>query len=207
MKTNTSTIHLVRHGAVYNPNRIYYGRMPLFGLSDEGKQQAQFAANYFKGGEIAALYTSPLLRARQTAKIIAAGHQATLTPHITRHIIEVHSPYDGWPLEVMESRNWDLYTGTGPEYEQPEDLVSRIKTFFNRVRQQHHGKQVIAVTHGDIVVFATIWAHGFPAKQHSKSQLAAILPDFYPSNCGIASFTFTHDAPDKLPEYAYTKPY
>ena len=42
MKTNTSTIHLVRHGAVYNPNRIYYGRMPLFGLSDEGKQHAQF---------------------------------------------------------------------------------------------------------------------------------------------------------------------
>lgn len=200
-------IHLVRHGAVHNPKRIYYGRMPMFRLSDEGQTQAQFAGKFFKDRQIAALYSSPLLRARQTAKIIAGNHAAVLVPRITRQIIEVHSPYDGWPQAVMESRNWDLYTGTSAEYEQPTDLVDRIQTFFGRVRQQHRGQEVIGVTHGDIVVFATIWAHGLPAQQQSKLHLASILPDYYPANCGIATFMFDDAAPDQLPRYAYTKPY
>src|SRR5690625_2257260 len=36
----TVSVHLVRHGEVYNPDKILYGRLPGFGLSDLGQRMA-----------------------------------------------------------------------------------------------------------------------------------------------------------------------
>ncbi|MEM8862270.1 MAG: phosphoglycerate mutase family protein, partial [Chloroflexota bacterium] len=41
-----TTISFVRHGEVYNPNKIFYGRLPRFGLSDLGCEQAIAAGDY-----------------------------------------------------------------------------------------------------------------------------------------------------------------
>ena len=37
-------LHLVRHGEVFNPNRVLYGRLPEYGLSEAGHQMAALAA-------------------------------------------------------------------------------------------------------------------------------------------------------------------
>ena len=37
----TTTVHLVRHGEVHNPERILYGRLPGYRLSARGEQMAQ----------------------------------------------------------------------------------------------------------------------------------------------------------------------
>ena len=39
----TTCISLLRHGEVDNPQEVYYGRLPGFGLSAEGRRQAQHA--------------------------------------------------------------------------------------------------------------------------------------------------------------------
>ncbi len=39
-------VHLVRHGEVYNPDHILYGRLPGYQLSLRGRQQADVAARY-----------------------------------------------------------------------------------------------------------------------------------------------------------------
>jgi broad specificity phosphatase PhoE len=69
------TVYLVRHGLVHNPARMMYGWLPRFRLADEGRAQAEATAEYLArtaGDEIRLLLTSPLLRAIQTARIIAA---------------------------------------------------------------------------------------------------------------------------------------
>ena len=65
----------MRHGEVHNPRAIFYGRMPRFRLSEAGRRQAEAAADYLAGAPLAAIYTSPLLRARQTAAIIQRAQQ------------------------------------------------------------------------------------------------------------------------------------
>ena len=40
------TVHLVRHGQVHNPDKVLYGRLPQFRLSEAGEQMAQAVADY-----------------------------------------------------------------------------------------------------------------------------------------------------------------
>jgi broad specificity phosphatase PhoE len=65
------TVHLLRHGEVYNPDRILYGRLPGFRLSDLGVAQAKLAAEFLAARDIGYLVASPLERARQTAQPLA----------------------------------------------------------------------------------------------------------------------------------------
>lgn len=62
-------IHLVRHGEVFNPDGVLYGRLPGFRLSDRGELMAKTTARALvdDGRPIAALYASPLQRAQESA--------------------------------------------------------------------------------------------------------------------------------------------
>lgn len=61
-------IHLVRHGEVYNPRGILYGRIPGYHLSELGHRMAAAAADQLAGHPITALYSSPLQRAQESAR-------------------------------------------------------------------------------------------------------------------------------------------
>jgi broad specificity phosphatase PhoE len=60
-------IHLVRHGEVFNPDHVLYGRIPGYGLSDLGKRMAKESADSKIGHPITRLYASPLQRAQESA--------------------------------------------------------------------------------------------------------------------------------------------
>jgi broad specificity phosphatase PhoE len=68
-------VHLVRHGHVHNPERVLYGRLPEFRLSDTGQLMAHTTARALadSGRDIGRLISSPLLRAQQTAAAIGAA--------------------------------------------------------------------------------------------------------------------------------------
>ena len=63
-----TTVHLLRHGEVYNPEAVLYGRLPGFRLSDDGQQMAVDAAKALDGRDITAVVASPLQRAQETAR-------------------------------------------------------------------------------------------------------------------------------------------
>ncbi len=148
-------IHLVRHGEVHNPQKILYGRLPRFKLSTRGQQQARCAGDRLKNKPIAALFSSPLLRARQTATEIL-NHHPQLDLHISTLLNEVYTLYEGQPGAEIDARDGDLYTGASARFEQPDDIVARVQRFFARMRSQYSGKQVVAVTHGDIITFTVL---------------------------------------------------
>src|SRR5262245_12806685 len=88
-------VHLVRHGLVDNPRRLVYGRLPGWHLSPEGKRQAEGAARHLAGRPIAAVYSSPLERARETAAIVAAGAPVTVRDDLTEAALA--APWEGLP--------------------------------------------------------------------------------------------------------------
>jgi broad specificity phosphatase PhoE len=60
-------IHLVRHGEVFNPDHVLYGRIPGFGLSELGTRMAKESADSKVGKPITRLYASPLQRTQESA--------------------------------------------------------------------------------------------------------------------------------------------
>src|SRR4051812_29646981 len=65
-------VHLVRHGEVFNPHGVLYGRLPAYHLSDTGREMAVLAAEALSGHDVAHLRCSPLERAQETMAPIAA---------------------------------------------------------------------------------------------------------------------------------------
>lgn len=202
-----TTLFLMRHGEVHNPDSILYGRMPNFYLSETGKKQAHAAGQWLQDKPIQAIYCSPMERAQETAGIVAE-YQDSLTPEIDERLIEVHTPYDGRPTAELEAMGWDLYTGNEPPHEVPETIVKRVHNFFDSVINNHRGESVVAVAHGDILVFPWLDAQGVvPNPQMKDTLLDYGLPEVYPATASIMIYTFT-DSPRKVkPSVSYVRPY
>ena len=64
-------ILFIRHAEVMNPDNVFYARLARFKLSEQGLKDAEAAAAALAEEPLAAIYTSPMLRAKQTARIIA----------------------------------------------------------------------------------------------------------------------------------------
>lgn len=78
-------IYFMRHGEVHNPDKILYGRLSRFRLSDVGKEGIHTIANELKEKGVDIIYSSPLLRARQTAGIV--GGYVGIMPKISRLLL------------------------------------------------------------------------------------------------------------------------
>lgn len=202
-----TTLYLMRHGEVHNPDHILYGRMPNFYLSEEGKKQAHSAGKWLQDKDIAKIYCSPMERAQQTAAIVAE-YQEAIEPHHDERIIEVLTPHEGRPLAELEAVKWDMYTGNEPPYEVPNLILSRVHDFFEYVLDSHDGESVVAVGHGDILVFPWLHAQGVMPEVHMKDSLEKYgLSEIYPATASIMTFTLTDSPRNLRPTVTYTRPY
>src|SRR3989344_7974001 len=151
MKT---AIYLVRHGEVHNPEKVFYGRLPGFRLSELGKKQAETLGHFLKRRPIAALYTSPLERAKETLTYVGK-HFSHLTPMVDDRIIEVGSPLEGRSWEELEREQWNFYrfsehTRGGGEH--LRDIWKRMRQFLLETAKKHRGQEVLAVSHGEPIM-------------------------------------------------------
>src|SRR5579859_5398645 len=69
--SDTTIVHLLRHGEVENPQHILYGRLPGYHLSANGRVMALAAADYFSERPVVAVFSSPMERAMETAGPVA----------------------------------------------------------------------------------------------------------------------------------------
>jgi len=87
------TIHFVRHGEVYNPEKILYGLQPGWRLSDRGLEMAHAVAEWSKTLNLGAIHSSPLQRAQETSAPIIANHDLKLTTD--SNLIEARNIFEG----------------------------------------------------------------------------------------------------------------
>lgn len=200
-------IHLIRHGEVYNPRKILYGRLPRFRLSDNGVRQAAETGQYLKDVPLQAVFSSPLLRARQTANEILR-FQPQLRLQISKLLNEVHTVFEGVPGEQIDRKRGDIYSEAGSGYEQPQDIFDRVQRFFNRVRRQYAGRHVAAVSHGDVVTFTALWAKGWALTPLNKTRLReAGYPAPYPAHASVTTLTFKSQHTNEVPMIDYVQPW
>jgi broad specificity phosphatase PhoE len=198
-------VYLIRHGEVHNPQRVLYGRLPGFRLTENGRRQAQKAARY-RDGCVDALYSSPLLRARQTALEIQKQVQKPRI-RISTLINEVCTVFEGRPGAEVDARNGDVYTGAPACFEQPQDVVDRTRRFIRRVSRQYPGGRIAAVTHGDVITFMVLWALGMGLSAKNKTRLIeAGFPASYPAHASITALTYESRGKEERPRITYVHP-
>ncbi len=151
----------MRHAEVENPDGIFYGRLPGFGLSALGRKQAQALAGTLADEPLATVYHSPLLRAEQTAEILAGRHpKLELRP--ADALLEVRSSWMGAPFaEVPIGVN--LYDPPRSESDETiPDVAERMTAFLAELTERHAGQTVCCVSHGDPIAAATARYRGDP---------------------------------------------
>ncbi len=199
-------ISLVRHGSVHNPSNIFYGRLPGFPISKKGHFEAARTARALKDLAIEEIVSSPLLRCRQTAAEILLYH-----PHLKLRqsslITEVYTSFEGQPSDMIDLRNGDVYSGVDSKYEQPEDILLRVQKFLLRIRRAFPEKHVVAVTHGDIILFMLLWASRLSTTPLNKKKFTTLgILKEYPAVSSITTFSYSTSTKDELPSIAYFNP-
>lgn len=203
-----TTISLVRHGHIVNRDDVFHGRLPGFPLSQQGEKEAAAAAAYLQDRPVVLIYTSPMLRARQTAEIIQSAFNPPPPIQVEPLLNEIYSPFDGYPRAKMAARDWDFYTGTDVEYEQPADILGRMLAFLQRMRRRHTEEHVVGVTHADPLAFLWMWVLEVPLSVDLRKELDRYgLPDDYPATASVSTFRFTTANLEERPAHEYTRPY
>lgn len=187
-------ISFVRHGEVLH-RQNYYGRLAGTWLGPTGQEQAQATAHVLQEQPLAGVLASPLLRTCQTAMAITERHPGIPFEPDAR-LLEVFTPFDGQPMAVLEARSFDLYTGIGPPYEQPADVLRRALEFARDMCHRFAGQAVVAVTHGDVIAFLLSWALGLKTEPSARDQLAQRgLPEPYPACGSVTTLHFQTSGP------------
>jgi len=138
-----TTLLLVRHGeTVENASQTMQGQTPGR-LNATGIAQAHQLSESLSDKQIDAVVASDLWRAVQTARIVAAPHDLTVTT-----------------TPLLRERDWGDFTGRyipelkdepWPDNVEPLDaLLARAGRFIDWLKTEYAGKQVLAVGHGII---------------------------------------------------------
>jgi broad specificity phosphatase PhoE len=198
--TERTTVHLLRHGEVYNPEKILYGRLPDFHLSDLGQQMAVLAADALESRDIAEIWSSPLDRAQETAAPLAG--RLGLTPVIDDRIIEADNVFEGQRVSVgdgvlRQPRAWrHLYNPFRPSWGEPyKDVAARMRSAVTSARRSARGHEVVLVSHQLPVWIARLDAEG-----------RSFLHDPRRRQCNLASLTSLTFEGDQLASIVYTEP-
>ncbi len=174
---------LVRHGQTSaNLDGVWHGSTDG-PLTERGREQALRVARFLldRHADAAAVYTSPLLRARDTARAIAAS--LGLEPRLELGLTEYHlGRWEGKTYRELHEthRLWDEMR-RDPDFaphggESPRQVTERITATLRRIGASHRGERVVVVTHGGALSMA----------------LAAILDGDYTrwrgvmSNCAVS---------------------
>ncbi len=147
---------LIRHGTTDETGKRLTGRMPGVGLSAEGRGQVARLAERLQGLEAEALYTSPVLRCRETAR--GLGPALGLRPVPYRSFAEVD--YGSWAgrsfgsLRRTKAWRWLHVTPSRTRFPGGESLPEvqlRAVAACEELSQRHAGHVVVAVTHADVI--------------------------------------------------------
>jgi probable phosphoglycerate mutase len=158
---------LVRHALCDPVGQRIAGRLDGIALNARGVEQARALASRLSRETVAAVYTSPLERARETAAAIAQVHQ--LAPIPSEAFTELQ--FGAWTgrtlAELQQDSRWHAFNALrsvtrAPDGELMLDVQARAITELLRLRERHAGETVVVVSHGDVIRAVLCYLLGMP---------------------------------------------
>ena len=197
-----TTVHLLRHGEVFNPDGVLYGRLPGFRLSDLGERQAQAAADWLAQRDVRHLVSSPLERARQTAQPLATA--TGLEVATDERLIEADNHLQGRPVAggkglFKDASNWKYFRNPfRPSWGEPYvQIAERVVAAARAARDaaEAAGGEAVCVSHQLPIVCARRSVEGL-----------RLFHDPRRRQCGLASVTSLTFDGDRVVQVEYTEP-
>ena len=201
-----TVVHLLRHGEVFNPDGVLYGRLPGFYLSDLGQEMAVRAADALAGHDITHVVSSPMERAQQTAAPVAERHG--LGVEIDPRLIEADNVFEGKRVSVgdgvlRQPRAWRyLYNPFTPSWGEPYvEVADRMHAAGLDARDSAQGHEAVLVSHQLPIWIARLRAedrrlwHDPRSRQCTLASLTSLTYD----DDRLAAITYTEPSRDLLP--------
>jgi broad specificity phosphatase PhoE len=195
-----TTVHFVRHGEVHNPAKILYGRLPGFRLSDAGVLMAEAAASHLAGHDVVYLASSPMQRAQETARPLAA--MFGLEAHTDDRLLEATNAFEGKRLYGQGSvlrhpANWPLFRNPlKPSWGEPyEQIAQRMFAAALGARDQAAGHEAVCVSHQLPIVCLRRYVQGDKLWHDPRKR-----------QCALASITSLVFADDQVVRVDYVEP-
>ncbi|MFK8026204.1 MAG: MSMEG_4193 family putative phosphomutase [Ilumatobacter sp.] len=160
-----TTILLVRHGQTPTTGKVLPGRAKGLHLAELGHEQAEIAAQRIAELDVAAVYSSPLERAKETAAPISKA--LGLKTKIDRGLFECD--FGDWTGESLVTLNklpeWQTVqrapsTFRFPGGESFTEMQTRMVSALDRLRLVHPGQTIVCVSHADTIKAAVAHAMG-----------------------------------------------
>ncbi len=190
-------IHLVRHGEVFNPEGLLYGRIPGYHLSELGHEMADVAAMSLAGHPVTALYASPLQRAQESAQ---PWSQRFGLPIVTENrIIEPTNWFEGkiMRLAVLQPSSWPQFVNPfRPSWGEPfRSVEARMLTAIGDAWAAADAGEVVMVSHQMPIVMVARSVAG----KH-------LFHDPRKRRCTLSSITTLAREGDRFVEVDYQEP-
>ncbi|MCU1491649.1 MAG: fructose-2,6-bisphosphatase [Acidimicrobiaceae bacterium] len=185
---------LVRHGTTPTTGKVLPGRAPGLHLSEQGQAEAEQVAERLAPLGVAALYSSPLERARETAQ--AVSRRLGLRVKVDRGLLECDfGEWTGAELSALSKLpEWSTvqHHPSGfrfPGGESFSEMRARLVGALERLVQAHPGELIVAVSHADPIKVVVGEALGQPL---DLVQRLSISP------CSVSAIAYGTGAPTVL---------
>lgn len=195
-----TTVHLVRHGEVFNPEKLLYGRLPGYRLSSLGEQMADRIGDVMSKRDVTHIVASPLERAQQTATPLAQRLQQQI--HTDDDLIEADNVFEGKRVSVgdgvlKQPSAWrHLYNPFRPSWGEPYvEVAARMRLAVIKARHAARGHEAVLVSHQ-----LPIWIARLDAERRR------FVHDPRSRQCSLASVTSLTFDDDELTIITYTEP-
>jgi broad specificity phosphatase PhoE len=201
-----TTVHLLRHGEVHNPGGILYGRLPGYHLSELGLQMARRVAHTVGDRDITHVVASPLERAQETARPIAAARGVGVVSDV--RVIESTNIFEGRRFTVGDGivkrpKSWrHLWNPFKPSWGEPYKAVAaRMMAAVYDARDAARGHEAVIVSH-QLPIWTTrlhvehrMFLHNPRNRQCTLCSLTSLVFD----GDEIASLRYSEPAADLIP--------
>jgi broad specificity phosphatase PhoE len=152
----TTRVFLCRHAAPHNPEGVFYGHLPGFGLGPTGRRQAAGLGSFLLAYNVCKIYTSPLQRARETAELAASRQPNKVDIEVREELVEaefgkylqgVRRPEALYrrPLFLVHA----VAPGALPFDEPVSEMAERVGRVVSEARRECEGRAAVIVSHAD----------------------------------------------------------
>ena len=172
-----TVFHLLRHGEHGLLGRVLAGRMPGVGLTERGRAEIAAVAERLAGEPIAAIYSSPLQRTRESAEIVAA--RLGLEIEFRDDVIELD--FGEWTGSTFDSiradPRWEAWRtqrsiAAIPGGESMRQVQRRAVDALIDINGRHPHQTVVVVSHGDVIRSALLFALGMPLDSYNSIEIS-----------------------------------
>jgi broad specificity phosphatase PhoE len=179
---------------------VLYGRLPGFGLSDDGRRMARQAAEYVQSLDrpVTALVCSPLQRTQESSEPFT--ELFGLEPRTDERVIEPTNVFEGRRMlrALVNPWNWrHLRKPALPSWGEPyAEVIARMNEAMTEAWETAESGDVVIVSHQLPIWITHLAVAGLPSRHDPRDR-----------RCALSSVTsFEMDEDGKWTEVAYAEP-